>query len=212
MVQILIDKEKISLFPHQKKNIFAKSYVMKKMILLSLSTLILSTSCSEEKKELKTDKTTAQYDGVEVIVEGVFKENDKISVFYDQNLEKGNFSSDKKVEKMVYGSPVLQKFVFQVPEGEEPNGMLINFGINPNQKEITIKNISVAFQNDTINGDNGKFVDLFKYKNQLTYDENRFVFTIQGQEGAYNPYLSGMGDFREKLSKLLSNSSQEKDN
>lgn len=186
---------------------------MKKMILLSLSTLILSTSCSEEKKELKTDKTTAQYEGVEVIVEGVFKENDKISVFYDQNLEKGNFSSDKKVEKMVYGSPVLQKFVFQIPEDAEPTGIKIDLGVNPSQKEVTSKNISVAYQNDTINGDNGAFLNLFKFKNQLTYDENRFVYTIQGQDGAYNPYLSGMGDFREKLSKLLSNnSSQEKNN
>lgn len=184
---------------------------MKKMLLLSLSTLFLSISCSEEKKDLKTEKTTALYEGVEVIVEGIFKENDKISVFYDQNLEKGNFSSDKKVEKMVYGSPVLQKFVFQIPDDEEPSGIKIDLGVNPNQKEITLKNISVSYQNDTINGDNGAYLNLFKFKNQLTYDEKRFVFTIQGQEENYNPYLSGMGDFREKLSKLLSNSSQEKE-
>lgn len=171
---------------------------MKKILLFTI-TAILTTSCAKEEKKVEQKPKIATHEGVSIIVEGVFKENDNVAVFY----KKEDRYSGENISQLVLGSCEVQKLKFEIPEDVAPEQIKILLSRNPAQKEISLKNITVKFQNDSIDGSNGKFVNLFALKEQVRYDKTTFKYLIDAENKPYYPWIAGSDNFKSKLSSIM---------
>lgn len=173
---------------------------MKFKFLLLLSFLITTIGCSE--KEITQNSPTQEienYEGVIVTIEGVFEENDNVAIYYDRE---DNFTN-KRVEQLVLGSSDIQFLEFKLPEEVTPEQIKISLSKNPAQKRVSVRDISVKYRDNVVDGSNGKFVNLFTLKNQVKYDRVLLQYTIVPDNESYSPWIAGGDDFKSQLADLF---------
>jgi hypothetical protein len=168
------------------------------LILFTITSLLVNCSSEEKKNEKKNDLENKQ---LELIVEFKSQVNDRFKVYYTvaPNVE---ITGEYMLTNYTFGSNELQKTVFKFPSGEVPYKIRLDVGENQLNDRISIKNISINYNNKVIDGDNGKFMPFWALNECIKYDENNFIYNIIPLNGKKGPVLVGNTDLEEELLKL----------
>ena len=144
---------------------------MKKKLLsvLFISSLLAFNSCGEKKggrNDLsETEKSeNSESKGLIVTLEGVFPTNDSYQLFYSNSEQ---FDEKKSIHVPVFGQTVMQKIIFEIPEGEKPQNIRLDYGSNVEQTNISIKNVEFSFNGKSFNVNNKDFYGKYFIDGQL---------------------------------------------
>lgn len=140
-------------------------------------------------KNTENKEEVAVKDNFSVVFEGVFTKNDKIQIFY--LVDGADWSDESSVSQNIYASNEMQKIELDLPKEVIPSNLRVDLGFNPTQSNVTIKNISVKYKNDIINGDLGVFSDYFFPNQYVSWDPNYFGYKLTVIDGNYDPFLMG---------------------
>lgn len=155
------------------------------MRLIALSVCALSiafTSCKNgEKSEVKTEAPveTVKVDpnSFKAIFEVVAKHDDRFHLYYTEDGSI-NFSEDKSLWADVKGSDASQNVVFDFPDDIVPTQLRIDFGSNPDQGQMEIKNFKMTYYGKTFEAKDKFFFDYFGSNvNTVTVDKDKAIIT-----------------------------------
>lgn len=171
---------------------------MKKIALLFLSSVLL-LSCGSDKKKESTEIATEQAaakDNFSVVLQAIYEKDDNISLIY----KKGGFwDYDHPITHKVTGQPTIQKFSINIPEGEIVENVQITLSTNKEQKNVTVKSVSIFNNNkEVFNGDDLSYVKFFNSNSGLIWDEKNLRNDLNF-DGQYPPGFVGT----EELESLL---------
>ncbi|MFV0138462.1 hypothetical protein OBK20_04385 [Empedobacter falsenii] len=178
---------------------------MKKILLstLLISSFLTLSSCGDKKGERtglpKVEESVKDENkGLVVTLEGIFPVNDTYQLFYSISDQ---FDEEKSLKIPVYGQPVLQKIVFEIPNEEKPQNLRLDFGSNDEQQYVSVKNISIEYMDRVIlNGENGKFLEFFPENSTVVYLPQKLKLELKkNAEGIFDPILFS----NENLKKIL---------
>lgn len=168
-----------------------------KLITANIILLLSFGAC----KNVEINEEVAIKDNFSIVIEGVFTKNDKLQVFY--LVEGKDWSDENSISQPIYASNEMQKIELDLPKEIIPNNLRVDLGSNPTQSNVTIKNISIKYKNETINGDLGIFTDYF-YPNQfVSWDPNYFGYKLSAIDGNYDPFFMGNDLLIDSLKSLV---------
>lgn len=163
-------------------------------------TLLFFESCNKSTQENTTSNDT---NTIQVIVETKFLNNDKIQLFWATDTPDA-FKAEKSQTTTIYGKNDMQKLVFELPKNVRPKNLRIDFGgSNPNQPPISIKNITLKYKNDSIDGDNGKYETMWFGNGSMKYSPESLEYVLAPDNGSFDPILMGNEQLQKELIKLL---------
>lgn len=166
------------------------------LIIISL----LFISCDSNKKEETSEETTKK-DLVELILEINSPLNDKFKIYYTKEAN-SEITGEHFIEKRFYGSSEMQKVVFQFPNGDMPHKIRLDVGVNQKAENITIKNISVAYKDKLINGNEGEFMKFWSTNECLKFNENDQNYTVIPANGQKTPIFIANVELEKELKKI----------
>ncbi len=169
---------------------------MKKLVLLFLG-CVLFTSCSDKKKENTPEKEEVKYKYA-LVLDAVYEKDDSISVVYQID---NYYKYDKPVGLKIKGSPLMQRLMVDLPQGEAIENISFVISTNKDQPYVTMKNISV--KNDTItvfNGDNYKFTQCFLTDTSFGWDAKNSRYTLV-HTNKYPPTMVGNENLKSLMMK-----------
>ncbi|MGV0947310.1 hypothetical protein ACTS9U_11650 [Empedobacter falsenii] len=186
---------------------------MKKFLLstLLISSFLTLSSCGDkkggrndlsEKEEVEKDSTK----GVVVTLEGVFPTNDVYQLFYSTTDQ---YDEKKSLHVPVYGQQVLQKVVFEIPEGEKPLYIRVDMGSNPAQTIATIKEVKFSYNENDFKVDNKDVIGKFFVNNpSIEYNPVTLSLNLKAdQNNVYDPFMISNDELKKSLNKLYSSNS-----
>lgn len=161
---------------------------MKKSILLVFITLFL-VSCGGKKKEDTTDaQVPDKLDKYSLIMDVIYEKDDSLAIVYKTG---GYFQYEKPVSYAVKGSPELQRVVVDMPSGISVENFQITFSTNKEQKNLTIKNISIKNDNvEVFNGDNLTYGTYFNPNPGFTWNQAGLNYKLNF-DGQFPPGQTG---------------------
>lgn len=163
--------------------------------------LIMLISCNSAQKDDATLEKQSSPDQVTLTLETSFLQNDKFQIYYtkEPNVE---LSGEHVIDKYVYGNAQMQKIDFKFPKGVIPFKIRLDLGENMDQKNISVKNISIQFEDQVINGDDGQFMKSWTTNESLVYDTSKFIYNIELINGLHDPLFISSVDVEKKLLKF----------
>lgn len=168
------------------------------VIVIALISIMLLSGCN--KSASSEEEKVAGKNNFSVVIEGIFAKNDKIQVFY---LLKGDvWKDDNSVSQTVYASNQMQKIEVDFPEKVVPENIRVDLGFNITQENVTIKNISVKYKSNIINGDFDKFTKYFYPNEFVTWDPNYFGYKLSVINEKYDPFLMGNDQMAIQIAKI----------
>lgn len=167
----------------------SKSFLSK----IALIAVFIITSCNDTKetsnqsnREVVSNSSNKE---VTLILEFKNKVNDVFRVYYsdDPTLE---ITGENVLNKYVFtrGND-FQTVLFKFPRGEKPYKLRLDLGVNQSSTEITIKNISIKYGDNIINGDDGLFLNYWGANQSLQWDNTNYFYNIVPFENNKTPML-----------------------
>lgn len=140
-------------------------------------------------KNIENKEEIPVKDNFSIVIEGVFTKNDKLQIFY--LVDGQDWSDESSVSQAIYASNEMQKIELDLPKEVIPTNLRVDLGFNPTQANVTIKNISVKYKNEIIDGDLGGFSDYFFPNQFVSWDPNYFGYKLSVIDGNYDPFFMG---------------------
>ena len=140
-------------------------------------------------KNTENKEEVATKDNFSIIIEGVFTKNDKLQIFY--LVDGKDWSDESSISQAIYGSNEMQKIELDLPKEIIPKNLRVDLGFNPTQSNVTIKNISIKYKKEIIDGDFGNFTDYFFPNQFVSWDPNYFGYKLSVVDGNYDPFFMG---------------------
>lgn len=171
---------------------------MKKIALLFIGALVLTSCGSDKKSDDKKDTVVEVKDKYIVEVDGIFEKNDELTVYCQKQ---GYYDYDNPLKKQVTGSTASQHVQFDIPENVQLENIILIPSTNKEQAYITISNISIK-KNDSlvVNGANYQHNNFFNTDGSFTWDEKNQRFNLN-HGNANPPAISGKDTVPGMLSK-----------
>ncbi|WP_322971460.1 hypothetical protein [Faecalibacter sp. LW9] len=185
-----------------------KKLLLSGLVLLSIFTI---TSCTEkDKNEIETTNVNEDLkDKLVVTVEGVFPKNDRLQLFYSNDSK---FDEKQSLFEAVYGQTVLQEVVFVLPNNVKPQQLRLDLGENPNQTNITIKDIKVEYNGLSIEHEPEKFREYFEDTYFTVYNPTTREYDLRANDNnVFDPILMGSEKLKRSLNSLYNNSNKQTD-
>jgi len=159
---------------------------MKKLVLLFLGIVLLTSCGGDKKKEASTDVEEVK-DKYVLIMDAIYEKDDSVEVVYQND---NFFKYETPIVVKVIGAPTMQKLTFAAPEGIAVENFKITVSSNKDQEHLTIKNISITNNSKVIDGDNGKYNSYFLTDESFTWDTKNSRFSLI-HTNKYPPSLVG---------------------
>lgn len=122
-------------------------------------------------------------ESVKLKIEAKVNKDDIFQLFYTLDGEDRNWSQENSMLKTITGSKENQTIEFEFPLNKVVDSMRIDWGVNVDQKTITVNGISMGALNNSINySPEGSFV-----KNEYITSKG-IGFILQGANGIYDPF------------------------
>lgn len=162
---------------------------------------IMLLSCNSAQKDDAALEKESSADEVTLTLEAAFLQNDKFQIYYtkEPNVE---LNGEHFIDKYVYGKDQMQKIDFKFPKGVIPYKIRLDLGENMEQKNISVKNISINYKDQVINGDDGEFMKSWTTNGSLVYDPSKFIYNIELINGLHDPLFISSVDVEKKLLKF----------
>lgn len=171
---------------------------------LCISSLLMAISCKNDEKAIDNKEQAISTRELVFEIEGIFPKNDKFQLFYSND---NNFSEDKSLFVTVYGQSILQKIVFELPEGIKPQNFRLDLGSNADQQEISIKEISITYKGQSESFIDEEFLEIFPETSTVNYDKSRLVYKlVPNVDGIFDPIIVSNDNLKKSLNKLYNTS------
>lgn len=163
---------------------------MKKLVLLFLGSILL-TSCGSDKKKKATETPIVDQvvkDNYSIVFEAIYEKDDELSMIFKKD---GFWDYDHPTTFKVIGQPTIQKLIFDMPKELSIENAQIDLSSNKEQKTITLKGIYVNNNGkEVVNGANMGFVKYFNTGTGLTWDAKNLRYNLIFG-GEYPPRIVG---------------------
>lgn len=120
---------------------------MKKFIFTILATILLLTSCKNDKKENNSGenkKEVVLQTPFTVTVNAIVKKDDVFQVYYNED-GKDTFAAEQAVTIATTGKEEAQDIVFTFPEAASPTSLRFDLGANKDQQSIKIISFKINY-------------------------------------------------------------------
>ncbi|MEZ4786916.1 MAG: hypothetical protein R2790_03330 [Flavobacterium haoranii] len=179
---------------------------MSKFFLLKIAVMvILITGCEKTKESISQSNNESNSVAKEVILTLEFKNkvNDIFKVYYsdDPTLE---ITGENVINKYVFtkGND-FQIVEFKFPIGEKPYKLRLDLGVNQSSTDITIKDITIKYDNKIIDGNDGLFLNYWGANQSLVWNNVDYFYSIVPYNGSKIPTLISNPDLDKELLNLF---------
>lgn len=169
-----------------------------KLLVRTLLLFFILISCKND--VVKEEQNTSIKDNFSVVIEGVFEKNDKLQVFY--LIDGQEWSEENSVAQAIYASKDMQKIELDFPKNIKLKNVRVDLGFNPTQSYVTIKNISLKYKDEIIDGDLEGYILYFTPNEYVVWDPNYFGYKLNTIDGKYDPFMLGNELFMDKLAMM----------
>lgn len=136
---------------------------MKKILFLIM--IVILSSCEEKDNQYQLN------------IEFRSTFNNKFRIYYStrpyQDIDGQNF-----IDKYIYGSDDMQKVTFLFPKEIVPYKIRFDVGENQEVENIIIKNISVCYNGNCIDGNEGKYMNYWSPNECLKYNDKKYYYEV----------------------------------
>jgi len=178
---------------------------MIKTTFLSLLFLtLLNVSCGSKEEEQSSENATDKGSkNVQLILEFKTTVNDKFKIYYSKNPNT-EIGGELFIDKYIYGDDDMQKATFNFPKGDLPYKIRLDVGTNQKVENITIKNISIAYGDKTLSGDEGEFMKFWSPNECIKFDDVNYLYTlVPSTNGIKTPVFMANIELQKKLRSLF---------
>ncbi|TWP23751.1 hypothetical protein ETU10_05835 [Apibacter muscae] len=170
-------------------------------ILIILISLVSCKNFNDQSTTHNTISNSGSIPKFQVIIEGVYKKNDFIKVYYiDEN--DSIFSEKSSKRKIILGDDKIQKIIFEFPIGIKPKNLMLSMSSNNEQDKIFLKNITLKYGNDSISGDGGDFQNYFFVNECMKFNDLTYYYDLYNKQNQYNPVLTANDSLKLLMNKL----------
>jgi len=121
--------------------------------------------------------TNDKNDHYKLIIEYETKVNDKIKVYYS-TIPNADINGQNFIDKYTFAKNGIQKIIVDFPEDIVPFKIRLDICSNQNVSQLSIKNLSVSYGENIINGDDGEFINYWSPNESIQYNKNNFLYDI----------------------------------
>lgn len=187
-----------------------------KKLLFSVLFIYLSinlTSCNDKKGRNNLDETEEseknQSKGLVITLEGVFPTNDTYQLFYSND---DKFLEEKSIKTEVFGQSVIQKVVFLLPDNIKPQNLRLDYGVNADQKSISIKTVEFLYNENKLVVNNKDFYGKFFVNGQgSAYNLSNLSIELNvNSDGVYDPFAISTPELKKSLNKIYNEVKEKK--
>lgn len=181
-----------------------------KNIFLSLLVLFVIASCKNSTEKKGSDENNAELkETFDVSFNLTIPKDDTFQLYYTQDGTL-NFSDDKSVKSVVKGNATAQDVLFKLPADVLPTQIRLDFGDNPEQGNIVVKNMKIKYlsKNFDVNFDAKNLLTHYFYllDTQVKYDEATSSIIMLKPEGQrYDPQMWSNQFLSDQMGKLYKN-------
>lgn len=141
-------------------------------------------SCSEKKENI--EQVEINKEPYSVTIEFKSNYNNVFRLFYSDSPDL-EITGENLIEKYIFGSDDMQKVVFKLPQGEQAYKLRLDVGTNQKVDLLSIKNISISYNNKIIDGNDGLFMKYWNPNQSLIYDSSNFIYNVVPIDGVKSP-------------------------
>ena len=176
--------------------------------IIILISVICLLSC---KKEIKTNYYSEEINQSNVSVNDKevfiikmnvkYLKNDRIWVFYTEDIKQDFFSTETSLSKPVKGKESNQWIFFKLPLGVSPERIKILFSNNEKQNEIRLNEIQYSKNNKTLKMEGERLVNYFNFSKFISTSDG-YQFVLKIVDGIYDPNIVSSSQLDTELIKL----------
>ena len=179
---------------------------MKNIVILILVICLLS--CKKETKtihyseEINESNVSVQDKEMFIIKMNVkYLKNDRIWVFYTEDIKQDFFSIETFLSKPVKGKEDPQWIFFKFPLGVFPERIKILFSNNEKQNEIRLNEIQFLKNNKTLKMEGERLANYFNFSKFISTSDG-YQFVLKIVDGVYDPNIVSSSQLDTELIKL----------
>lgn len=167
---------------------------MKKILLVTLVTLLMFSCGGKKEKEVENDVVVDNYS---IAIDAVYEKNDSLLFIYAQG---GSLKFEKVKGMAVKGSPLVQRLVFNFPAGDKVENVGVTMSQNKDQKTLVVKAITIKNNNKEIIGTKDNYLTYFQADEGFSWDVKETRYNLN-HDKKYPPSLMGSEVLKDALSK-----------
>jgi hypothetical protein len=114
--------------------------------------------------------------------------NNNIQLFYSNNFLE-NYLEENSIKKQIINSETFQKVTFQLNTPKLPTRIRIDFGEDPNNKSLEIKNLHFFFKGGSKTVYIKKLDGFFLFNENIIYNPSTNILKLKSINGKYDPYI-----------------------
>ena len=181
-----------------------------KTILLSTFIVMSLLACNKkeasEAKDIDTsvEKIEEDKELFKVTLNAIVTKDDTFQLYYMEDDSKP-YDEKNSIYVDVKGSTSPQDIIFRLPKDELPYFLRLDFGINKNQSEITVKNFKIDYFDKTLEFKDGLFFNYFVV-NEDTMKKDTLkssVIPFVLKDGGYDPMSYSELGLEKEIQKLV---------
>ena len=178
--------------------------MMKTKIAITFLFIMALVSCKKEEKtaepEVKKEVSTL----FKVTLDVNVKKDDSFHLFYTEDGS-SNFTEESSVWVEFKGSPNDQSVTFNLPENTIPTNLRLDFGVNKEQEEMTIKNFKMEYAGKISEAQGANFFNLFGPNEAITKvdKEKGLIIPVKDQAQYFGPSFYPLPALAEQIAKMV---------
>ncbi|UUC46281.1 hypothetical protein [Flavobacterium cerinum] len=172
---------------------------MKKiLVMFVVVSSIIACGGDKSKKAAKEAAIKETVNKYAMEMDAVYEKDDSLVVFYQKD---NHYQYDRPISLKIKGSPVMQRLILNLPEGEPVENIKISVSNSKDQQFLTVKNITIKNGDKVVvDGDNGKHTDFFVTDEGFSWDPEKSRYILH-HDKKYPPNFVGNDNLLVQLSK-----------
>jgi hypothetical protein len=181
-----------------------------KSIILSLSLILVLSSCKGDKKE-ELEAQVPKNIPFTITVSAIVEKDDVFQIFYNEDGTEA-FPADQAITISVIGKKEPQDLVFTLPPDATPLSLRFDIGANKELKQVAFKGFRINYLDNSFSANAAQFFKYFYPNGQVELDTVNTIAKINIVEGQlYDPIIGATMDLKSEILKLYNKKGEQKE-
>jgi hypothetical protein len=176
---------------------------MKKVVLLFLSSIVLSSCGGDKKKEnigASNEQDISNKASFSVVMDCVYKKNDSIVFYYTQNGFE--CTNEQAIKQAIIGSDMIQSITMKLPSNVVLENFRINLSSNPNQESVLLSRFRLIRKDKFFDIEQVDFSKYLNFNENVSWDDTVKGFKFITVDDSYIPRILGSQGLESKLTEM----------
>jgi hypothetical protein len=173
---------------------------MRKVSFLVLVSILLVSCGGDKKKEAVVDQKAVVMHNFSVAIEGTYKENDTLTLYYTQ--EGAECTDDQAIKKVVVGSDVNQIISIELPFDVNMDNFRLNLSANDKQQTVILNAIKLKSNKKTLTIPQIDFSKYLNFNSNVSWDDSQKGFKFISTDDGYIPRVLANIELESKLTEF----------